>query len=97
MPKNTAEYMREYRARKKADMEKVTAPISPEGLPNVGHRPFAEIKEEEAAAANKAFEKRWRKAGYTSWPPPWSEIIPKMTDEQIVDILEKIPKTKGRY
>lgn len=40
----------------------------------------------------KVFEARWRRAGYKEWPPQWRDIIPKLTDEQVVDLLDKMPK-----
>ena len=33
-----------------------------------------------------------KKAGYTEWPPQWRDIIPKLTDSQITDLLDKMPK-----
>lgn len=40
----------------------------------------------------KQFEERWRRAGYAKWPPEWRDIIPKLTDQQITELLEKMPK-----
>lgn len=45
-----------------------------------------------AKESEASFEARWRAAGYTEWPPAWRDIIPKLTDSQITDLLDKMPK-----
>ena len=88
--KDQTEYMRKYRERKKLEAEQPLEVQVERATKQVRTRQAQNPKTPLAEMPPGA-----RKAGYSSWPPSWEEIIPKLSQHQIDDILRRV-NTTGR-